>query len=916
MDRTKTTWVGQTLANGRYRVDELLDQGGMALVYKARDLNLDLDVVIKTPRPILVDDDSGIVTRFEHREVKAMVQLIQPHVVTILDAGRHQGVPYLVAQYLAGGSLEDKIKKSEPGWHLPMPLSQLAAKRWLRIVAETLDAIHSKGFVHRDVKPANILFDQTGEVFLSDFGIAKAFSGGARGTLVSSLGTVLGTPEYIAPEVVRAQQVDGRADQYSLAIMVHELLCGRRPFEAPEASALMVAHATELPPKLAAEVPSIPVSVSDAVWKALSKNPDDRFGDCASFCGELMRTIGGKETIAWDGYTTPIEPPTPVIEPPLPTPSELAPPIELEPNRTGVSPMETGSRPTSEKRRMPKRFLVVLGCVFLLTVLVHLLGLPTAITHRESGDTTRGGNNGQVSPSSAPKKTKDALRDYLPQLDWPHIDYVGVKHYTVESIGHRSIDIEREYDLTAQHKNAEWSLEELTRYSNDQPVASCFWPDLNDDQLNDLITAVEELKIQGASRKPDSLARQLAKDGEGFITDDAVRTDLQNHGFYLARTRKNKYELLSNNGEVLIGTKEAVEYLLRFGTTLAGSADNEAGEGKNRYLFVSAHLNLSKLPTLEQEKVKKAKEKVAEANTRLSEWYYMVPQAESDRLFANLFDLITDREPVSTSDLPEEIRTVAELVARDEYELALEAAQSLLDDGFQHNALYELAGTAAFATHDFDKAKHYLAAVREDDFGSPAAKRLIHEVDDYKRLWRTEQELRRKEAAADDLPRVRLRTTKGDIVVELFENEAPDTVGNFVRLVEQGFYDGLSFHCVLGGFGAQGGCAGADGTGGPGYNIYCESYGDDYRKHFRGTLAMAHAGRDTGGSQFFIAFRPIPHLNGKHTAFGRVIEGMEVLKKLQRIDPDADGSKPEADKIIKAEVVRRRDHEYRPNRVK
>jgi len=87
MDRTKTTWVGQTLAKGRYRVDKLLDQGGMALVYKARDLNLGLDVVIKTPRPSLVDDDSGIVTRFEHREVKAMVQLIQPYVVTILDAG-------------------------------------------------------------------------------------------------------------------------------------------------------------------------------------------------------------------------------------------------------------------------------------------------------------------------------------------------------------------------------------------------------------------------------------------------------------------------------------------------------------------------------------------------------------------------------------------------------------------------------------------------------------------------------------------------------------------------------------------------------------------------------------------------------------------------------------------------------------
>ena len=114
---------------------------------------------------------------------------------------------------------------------------------------------------------------------------------------------------------------------------------------------------------------------------------------------------------------------------------------------------------------------------------------------------------------------------------------------------------------------------------------------------------------------------------------------------------------------------------------------------------------------------------------------------------------------------------------------------------------------------------------------------------------------------------------------------------------------------------AQGGCPEGTGTGGPGYNIYCECYDKTYRKHFRGSLSMAHAGRDTGGSQFFLTFRPTTHLDGRHTVFGRVVKGMDVLAKLQRRDP----SKPaqqQPDKILTAEVIRKRDHAYEPTKVK
>ncbi len=164
---------------------------------------------------------------------------------------------------------------------------------------------------------------------------------------------------------------------------------------------------------------------------------------------------------------------------------------------------------------------------------------------------------------------------------------------------------------------------------------------------------------------------------------------------------------------------------------------------------------------------------------------------------------------------------------------------------------------------------------------------------------------------AQKLPQILLETSKGDVVLELYEDEAPNTVANFVNLVEKGFYDGLKFHRVIDGFMAQGGDPEGTGRGGPGYHIKCECYRDDARKHARGVIAMAHAGRDTGGSQFYIAYKATPWLDGKHTVFGHVIEGMDVLDKFNRT---ASGAPAEV--IKKATVKQKRDHEYKPTVVK
>src|SRR5262249_24060514 len=140
-----------------------------------------------------------------------------------------------------------------------------------------------------------------------------------------------------------------------------------------------------------------------------------------------------------------------------------------------------------------------------------------------------------------------------------------------------------------------------------------------------------------------------------------------------------------------------------------------------------------------------------------------------------------------------------------------------------------------------------------------------------------------EETPAEPLPIVLLKTSRGEIKIELYEDVAPNTVANFISLVEKGFYDGNKFHRVLDGFMAQGGDPTGTGTGGPGYKIRCECYQRKRKKHLRGVVSMAHAGKNTGGSQFFIMFARKPELDGKHTVFGHVIEGMGAADRFTRI---------------------------------
>ncbi len=281
-------FLDRTLENGRYRVQSLLGKGGMGAAYKARDAKLGTDVVLKVPQREALSRP-GARQRFE-REVRAMIRLSHPHIVKVIDLGEHDGLPFVIMQFLPGGSLDQQMSDRD-GRPVALPAEGLWA--WLPDVADALDYVHGERHLHRDVKPSNILLDAKGKAFLSDFGMVKAVEdeGANPSVVLTRMGQPLGTPLYMAPEIHQHIPHDGRVDQYALAVTVYQWLCGRPPFEGRSAEVVMALHLMQPPPPPRQWLPGLPAAVEQALLRALAKELAQRFPDCGGFADAVLSAV-------------------------------------------------------------------------------------------------------------------------------------------------------------------------------------------------------------------------------------------------------------------------------------------------------------------------------------------------------------------------------------------------------------------------------------------------------------------------------------------------------------------------------------------------------------------------------------------------------------------------------------------------
>ncbi len=268
---------------GRYRILEQLGQGGMAVVFKAHDTLLDRDVAIKVIRKGQFGTEvfDRIKLRFV-REARSMAKLSHPNIVRVLDFGEWDGAPYLVMEYCSGGTLRSLSTAPIP-WQRAVQL--------IIPIARALAYAHSEGIIHRDIKPSNILLDKNGQPMLSDFGIAKLLEVD-DGQTITATGVGVGTPEYMSPEQGMGKEVDGRTDQYSLGIVLFELIAGRKPYQADTPMGVVLKHVTEELPSLRKISPGIPQAVDAVIQRSLSKKPGERFSSMNEFVVALETLMG------------------------------------------------------------------------------------------------------------------------------------------------------------------------------------------------------------------------------------------------------------------------------------------------------------------------------------------------------------------------------------------------------------------------------------------------------------------------------------------------------------------------------------------------------------------------------------------------------------------------------------------------
>ncbi|MDQ5827848.1 MAG: protein kinase, partial [Chloroflexota bacterium] len=273
--------MGKTLINERYELRGQIGSGGMAHVYLAHDAVLDRDVALKLLKARYAEN-AELVERFR-REARSAASLSHPHIVPVFDGGETgDGTYYIAMEYLPGGTLRERIAS---GRKLPpRAVVEVALE-----IAEALQAAHTRGVIHRDIKPRNLLITDSGHVKVTDFGIARA----ADATTASDLESILGSAKYMSPEQAAGGQMGPASDLYSLGVVLFEMLTGTVPYAVDTPWDVAVEHAGGPPPRPREVNPEVPEGLDALAMRLLASDPEDRYASAARLAAELRRVRDG-----------------------------------------------------------------------------------------------------------------------------------------------------------------------------------------------------------------------------------------------------------------------------------------------------------------------------------------------------------------------------------------------------------------------------------------------------------------------------------------------------------------------------------------------------------------------------------------------------------------------------------------------
>jgi len=268
---------------GKYEIIEEIGRGGFAVVYKARDPTLDRIVALKVLHAH-VAENQAFLRRFE-QEARTAARFDHPNIVTIYEVGEAAGQHYIAMTYLPGRGLDKDLEETDG----PLPLAQVVDI--VSQVAQSLEYIHQRGAIHRDVKPANVIVSDAGRATLLDFGIVRA----ADGTKLTTAGEMMGTPQYMSPEQAEGEEIDHRSDIYALGVMAYQMCTGHAPFEDTSPVVVLRLHADKAPPDPREVNPDLPDAVAEVILKALAKQPEDRYPSAGAFARALMEALSARK---------------------------------------------------------------------------------------------------------------------------------------------------------------------------------------------------------------------------------------------------------------------------------------------------------------------------------------------------------------------------------------------------------------------------------------------------------------------------------------------------------------------------------------------------------------------------------------------------------------------------------------------